>query len=102
MEPEVVDIASVLPFIFQDLSLLKVINDLDSYPVELLATLPRWLRHRLLDNLPALDFCRLEDTAVAEGVSRISNRGLTQETFFSKKILPERSRPHSRDSRCGV
>ena len=58
-----------LPLPLQDLCLLKVINDLDSYPVDLLASMPRWLRHRLLNNLPVLDLCRLDHTPVAKGVA---------------------------------
>ena len=57
-----------LPLSLQDLCLLEVINDLDSYPVELLSSLPHWLRYRLLNNLPVLDLCRLGHTPVATGV----------------------------------
>ena len=57
-----------LPFSLQDLCLLVVLNDLDWYQVKLLASLPQWLRHRLLSILPALDLCRLEHTPVATGV----------------------------------
>ena len=56
------------PLSLQDLSLLRVINDVDSYPVELLSSLPRWLRYLLLSNLPVLDLCRLDHTPVARGV----------------------------------
>ena len=59
----------LLPLSLQDLCLLKVINDLDSYPVELLSSLPHWVRYRLLNNLPVLDLCRLEHTRVARGVN---------------------------------
>ena len=58
----------LLPLPLQDLCLLKVINDLDSYPVKLLALLPHWLRYRLLNNIPVLDLCHLEHTSVARGV----------------------------------
>ena len=61
-----------LPLSLQELCLLEVINDVDSYPVELLASLPRWLRCRLLSNLPAVDLCRLDSTAVARGVNTIN------------------------------
>ena len=61
--------AEDLPFSLQDLCLLEVINDLDSYPVELLSSLPHWLRYRLLNNLPVLDLCRLDHTPVARGVN---------------------------------
>ena len=57
-----------LPLSLQDLCLLVVVSDLDLYPVELLASLPLWLRHRLLGVVPAVDLCRLERTPVAAGV----------------------------------
>ena len=56
------------PLSLQDLCLLEVINDLDSYPVELLSSLPHWLRYRLLNNLPVVDLCRLDHTHIARGV----------------------------------
>ena len=56
------------PLSLQDLCLLEVINDLDSYPVELLSSLPHWLRYRLLNNLPVLDLCQLDHTPVARRV----------------------------------
>ena len=58
----------LLPLSLQDLCLLQMISDLDSYPVEVLASLPHWLRKRLLNNLPALDLCHLECTPIARGV----------------------------------
>ena len=57
-----------LPFFLQDLCLLVVINELNSYPTELLAALPNWLRYRILSSAPALDLARLECTPVASGV----------------------------------
>ena len=57
-----------LPLPLQSLSLLMVISDLDSYPVEILASLPLWLRYRLLNSLPVFDLCRLDHTPVAKGV----------------------------------
>ena len=57
-----------LPFLLQDLCLLVVVNELDCYPTELLATLPYWLRYRILSIAPALDLARLEHTPVANGV----------------------------------
>ena len=65
-EPTCISVAPLLSL--QDLCLLKVINDLDSYPVELLSSLPHWLRYRLLNNLPVLDLCRLDHTPLARGV----------------------------------
>ena len=59
---------SCLPLPLQDLCLLEVVNDLDGYPIDLLASLPRWLRYRLLNNLPALDLCHLEPSAIAREV----------------------------------
>jgi hypothetical protein len=63
-----VTIDHLLPLPLQDFCLLRVISDLDGYPVDLLASLPRWLRYRLLNSLPALDLCRLDHTAVATGI----------------------------------
>ena len=63
------DVECPLPFSLQDLCLLVVISDLDSYPDELLASLPLWLRNRLINNLPVLDLCRIENTSVAKGVN---------------------------------
>ena len=56
------------PLSLQDLCLLCVINSVDSYPVELLATLPHWLRNQLLHCLPVLDLCHLDHTPIARGV----------------------------------
>ena len=61
-------VESCLPLSLQHLSFVALLNDINSYPVELLASLPRWLRRSLLDNLPALDACLLDGTAVAEGI----------------------------------
>ena len=58
---------SCLPLPLEDLCLLEVINDLNYYPDDLLASLPHWLRYRLLNNLPVLDLCRLEHSAIARG-----------------------------------
>ena len=57
-----------LPFMLQDLCLLVVVNDINSYPIELLASLPRWFRSRLLAALPALQLFGLESSPIAEGV----------------------------------
>ena len=65
---DVLRVDDLLPLPLQDLSLLKVVNDVDAYPVDLLASLPRWLRYRLLNNLPALDLCRLDHTPVAKDI----------------------------------
>ena len=67
-EREAIDVDTLLPLPLQDFCLLKVVNDVDGYPVDLLASLPRWLRYRLLNNLPALDLCRLDHTPVAKGI----------------------------------
>ena len=66
---DVLRVDDLLPLSLQDLCLLKVVNDLDGYPVDLLASLPRWLRYRLLNNLPALDLCRLDHTPVAKDIN---------------------------------
>ena len=64
------EVDRLLPLSLQDLSLLEVINDVDSFPVDLLSSLPQWLRYRLLNNLPVLDLCRLEHSTVASGINR--------------------------------
>ena len=64
------EVDQLLPLSLQDLCLLEVINDLDAYPLELLASLPNWLRRRLLNNVPVLDLCRLDDTPVARGIDK--------------------------------
>lgn len=58
----------LLPLRLQDFCLLKVINDLTGYQVELLASLPHWLRYRLLVNITAFDLCRLDNTSIARGI----------------------------------
>ena len=76
----------VCPLSLQDLCLLCVINSVDSYPVELLASLPHWLRDQLLNSLPVLDLCHLDCTPVARGVdtNKIWTAKLENE---SKKII---------------
>ena len=64
------EVDRLLPLSLQDLCLLEVINDVDSFPVDLLSSLPQWLRYRLLNNLPVLDLCRLEHSSVASGINR--------------------------------
>lgn len=72
-EQEFEDVCSLgLPFSLQDLCLLVVVDSLDTnsaHQIELLASLPRWLRQRILSVLPALDLGRLENTPVAAGVN---------------------------------
>ena len=58
----------VLPFMLQDLCLLQVINDLGHFSIDLLASLPLWLRRRLLNNVPAIDLASLARTNVARDV----------------------------------
>ena len=82
-----------LPLSLQDLSLLEVINDLDSYPVELLSSLPYWMRYRLISNLPVLDLCRLDHTPVASGVDTEEIwKSLAEPTIFYNEKNP-RIRP---------
>ena len=83
------DIAPPLPL--QDLCLLETINDLDSYPVELLSSLPHWLRYRLLNNLPVFDLCRLDHTPIARGVdideiwtARVESEPEIKSSFLSR------------------
>ena len=62
------DIAGYLPLSLQDFCLISIISELDSYPIDILAMLPRHLRHHLLSNLPNYDLNRLDHTDVAEGI----------------------------------
>ena len=62
------DPESCLPLSLQHLSFIVLLNDTTSYSVELLASLPRWLRRCLLENLSALDVCLLDGTAVAKDI----------------------------------
>ena len=65
---EISSVCCPLPFPLQDLCLLVIISDLDCHPTDLLASLLRWLRHRLLNGLSAIDLARLESTPVADGI----------------------------------
>ena len=58
-----------LPLLLQDLCLFVVVNDFNKYPVELLSSLPCWLRCRLIKALPALYLSGLESSPVAEGIN---------------------------------
>ncbi len=62
------EVCCPLSFPLQDLCLLAIMSNLDSYQVDLLALLPLQLRQRLLSILPALDLYRLEHTSVAAKV----------------------------------
>ena len=62
------DIQSCLPLRLQDICLTALVSQLNSHPVETLVLLPQHLRYRLLTNLPNFDLCRLDQTAVAEGI----------------------------------
>ncbi len=62
------EVCCPLPFPLQDLCLLAIMSNLDSYQVDLLASLPIQLRQRLLSILPDLYLHRLEHTSVAARV----------------------------------
>ena len=89
---------SVAPLLsLQDLCLLEVINDLDSYPVDLLSSLPHWMRYRLLNNLPVLDLCRLDHTPLARGVdidkiwtARVESEPMIKLSFPRQEINTKR------------
>ena len=89
------DSLSPLPISLQDLCLLEVINDLESYSVDLIASLPHWLCYRLLNNLPVLDLCRLDNTIVARGVNigEVWRNRLKNEQ--QQKSIRRFSRPHT-------
>ena len=52
----------------EDLCLIKIVQQLEHYPHELLACLPPTLRRLLLVHLPIVDVCKLENTCVFEEV----------------------------------
>ncbi len=56
------------PLSLENQCLLHLICHLEEYTPETLASLPLHLRRRLLPNLPAMDICQLEDTAVTDGI----------------------------------
>ncbi len=56
------------PLSLEDQCLLYLVHHLEEYTPETLASLPLHLRRRLLLNLPAVDVCQLEDTAVTDGI----------------------------------
>ena len=53
----------------QSLCLIKVIQQLEHYPPDLLVQLPPTLRRLLLVNLPIVDICQLEKTCVFDGMN---------------------------------
>ncbi len=53
----------------EDLCLLRLICHLEDFPPEALASLSIPVRRRLLQNLPAVDVCQLEGTAVTEDIN---------------------------------
>lgn len=81
----------LLPLRLKDLCLLKVINDLDSYPVGLLSSLPRWLRYRLLDNIPVIDLCRL-DCALIDTILDVDLKSCVDE-FWKARSHDSYARP---------
>ena len=56
------------PLSLQDLCFLRIINDVEYYPVWMLASLPLWLCNQLLSSLPLLDLCHLDCSPIARGV----------------------------------
>ena len=62
------ELCCTLPFCLQDLCTIAVVNVLDSYSTELLASMPKWLRHRILACLPPLELNRLESSAIAKDI----------------------------------
>lgn len=82
----------------QNLCLLCVVNNVNNYPVELLASLPYWLRNQLLNNLPVLDLCHLESSPVARGVDTnkiwsIKLRNEPKKRFAVGHLTPTPTRP---------
>ena len=75
------------PIHLQDLCLLVIINNLNTYPVSLLASLPRWFRHRLLSYMPLVDLCLLDHSPVAWGID-ISEIWKTRSRRVNGRMIP--------------
>ena len=56
------------PVSLQNLCLIYIIRFLELFPVNYLALLPVTVRQRLLENLPPVDVCRLEQSKFSEGL----------------------------------
>ena len=52
----------------EDCCFSYILFNLELFPVDYLALLPTRMREKLLLQLPVADICRLEETAVVEGV----------------------------------
>ena len=74
------------PLSLQDLCFLRVINDVEYYPVWMLASLPLWLCYQLLSSLPVLDLCHLDCSPIARGVDM-------NEIWINKLINEPNKRP---------
>ncbi len=94
------------PLSLENQCLLHLICHLEEYTPETLASLPLHLRRRLLLNLPAVDICQLEETAVTEGIDMevsvwkelLEKQGLTcEESSFKQYYFGE----VYRDFLCG-
>ena len=88
-----------LPLTLKELCLLEVINEIDSYPTEVLASQPLGVRCRLLNNVPAIDLCQLESTPIAEGVdiNKVWKRRCVEgPDYGTKAVLALRGAPDSR------
>ena len=57
-----------LPLSLEDLCFVHLVCNIEHFPLESLTLLPTTLRCRLLLNLPVVDVCRLEKSAVASGI----------------------------------
>ena len=92
----------LLPLSLQDLCFLEVINDLDSFPVELLALLPLWLCKRILNNIPVIDLCRLSHTAVARGVAVNHKIWALKASCTKNECKPHEHEKHTQSSQHRV
>ena len=62
------------PISLEDLCYLHIISHLEDYPIHDLAKLSHHVRTRLLQNLPARDVVKLENTCVADGIGDFENK----------------------------
>ena len=80
-----------IPLSLETCCFLKLIGHLETFPCDSLALLPLRLRYVLIQNLPAADVCRLEQSRFVEGMDMEH----VWATLIKENVLPKF--PHSKD-----
>ena len=76
------------PISLEDLCYLHIISHLEDYPIPNLAKLSHHELTRLLENLPASDIIKLENTCVADGISDFENK-VWKQSFLCERYRQE-------------